>query len=329
MKIRWLLLSLLLVALLVPAGALTAARIVQPPGGAWVRLVAFTPFAVPLYVVAALLLLLAWWRSRGGWRSVVRMLTVVALVGVGLHLFWASGPYVGQPTAAAGSDTRLRVMTANLRLGEATPSRVVEVAVRNDVDVLVLEEVTVPALGGMQAAGLAEAFPHRAGEPGGGPSGTMVFSTRPLTDVHPLDTHFGGYVATVRVDRQDVHLVAVHPRTPVGDAVEWRQDQQAVQRAASAQEGPTVLAGDFNATLDHQPMRELLGRGFSDAAAEARAGWQPTWPASHEVSVLGIRVPSLIAIDHVLVSTEIRAKRTETVTIGGTDHRALVATLTL
>ncbi|MGZ4494979.1 MAG: hypothetical protein ACXVWU_09790, partial [Nocardioides sp.] len=65
MKLRWLLLTLLVLALLVPAGALTYARMLDPAGGAWVRVVAFTPLALGLYLVALLVLLLAGWRAGG------------------------------------------------------------------------------------------------------------------------------------------------------------------------------------------------------------------------------------------------------------------------
>ncbi len=63
-------------------------------------------------------------------------------------------------------------MTSNLRFGRADTARVVELAVREDVDVLVLEEVTPQALDGLQAAGIGQAFPHRVGRPAAGPGGT-------------------------------------------------------------------------------------------------------------------------------------------------------------
>ena len=95
MRLRWLLLGLLLTAVLVPAFLLTYDRLMDPQGGAWVRLLAFTPYALALYALAFLLLLLAWWRGRGFWRGAARLLVVVSLVGMLLHAFWASGPYVG------------------------------------------------------------------------------------------------------------------------------------------------------------------------------------------------------------------------------------------
>jgi hypothetical protein len=101
MRKRWLVLGLLVTLLLVPAGLLTAARGLDLPGGGWVRLVAFTPYAVVLYALAVLLLLPAWIWGRGSWRAVARVAVCIGVGGVLLHAVWAAGPYVGTPSAEA------------------------------------------------------------------------------------------------------------------------------------------------------------------------------------------------------------------------------------
>lgn len=328
LRLRWIVLGLLVVVFLVPAAMLTVARVVQPMSGAWVRLVSFTPYAVPLYAVAALLLVLPWLRGRGAWRATSRLLVVTALLGVAVHAYWASGPYLGTTTAAQG-DARLHVMTSNLLRGQANTSRVVEVAVDRDVDVLVLQEITSQALSRLRAAGIDKAFAHSAGKAEPGTHGTMVFSSRPLRGVRRLDTGLGGFVMQVSLADRSVDLLAVHPLPPIGDALAWRADHRVLRQAARGLDGPAMIVGDLNATMDHQPMRELVGRGYDDAATQARSRWQPTWPASGEVSRLGFDVPSLVAIDHVLVKGDLRAIGTESVTIEGSDHRALLALLAL
>jgi endonuclease/exonuclease/phosphatase family metal-dependent hydrolase len=88
-----------------------------------------------------------------------------------------------------------------------------------------------------------------------------------------------------------------------------------------------VVAGDFNATLDHAPMRRLAGLGLSDAARQANAGWQPTWPAGDDT---GRTLPfglSVVAIDHVLVSKHFSAISTTTHEVPGTDHLGLLVRL--
>jgi endonuclease/exonuclease/phosphatase (EEP) superfamily protein YafD len=111
-----------------------------------------------------------------------------------------------------------------------------------------------------------------------------------------------------------------------GDAAGWSADLTAVRTAAVTAPTPVVVAGDLAATRDHLPLRDLDGRGFRDAATQARSGWQPTWPLHRDV--LGVGVPPLTAPDHVLVGDGLTAARTETVDLPGSDHRALLAILT-
>ena len=320
MKLRWLLLGLVVVLLIVPAGALTVARVLQPPGGLWVRLVAFAPYALLVYLLALGLLLVAWGRGEGRWRPVARTFALLALVGVVMHAFWVAPSFVGAAEAAPGVEP-MRVMTANLMLGQASPSRVVQLAVDRDVDVLVLQEVDWAVLDGMRRAGLDEAFAHSAGKPAPGAAGTMVLARRPVLHVTPLDTGFASY----QVDVAGVTLVAVHARPPTGDVQDWVADHRAIRRAAFDRRTPTMIVGDFNATNDHRVMRELAGRGYTDAATRTRSRWQPTWPAEGLVRVLGVPVPSLLALDHVLVNDAVQPVSTETVAIDGSDHLALIA----
>ncbi len=317
-----------LAALLLPAVVLTWARLLDPREGPWVRVVAFTPYAVPLYALAALVLGVAWWRAAGRRRTTARLLTLAVGLPLAVHLVWAAGPYVGPGTAPAERGSTFRVLTANLRLGRADPARVVRAAVEHRVDVLVLEEVTPTALAGMRAAGLGAAFGHRAGRPADGAAGTVVLSRRPIRHVRPLGTGLGGYRMEVRVPGGEVTLLAVHVRPPDAQARGWAADLSTVRGWAVGEDGPTVIAGDFNATPDHVAMRDLRGRGFDDAATQARSGWQPTWPSSGAESVLGVPLPPLLQVDHVLVNAALRATRTESISLPGTDHRALLAILT-
>ncbi|MCK2220155.1 hypothetical protein MF672_041115 [Actinomadura sp. ATCC 31491] len=83
-----------------------------------------------------------------------------------------------------------------------------------------------------------------------------------------------------------------------------------------------VLAGDFNASLDHRAFRELLERGYVDAAAQAGKGLVPTWPNFRPV-------PPIIAIDHVLADERVAVNEVEFADVPGTDHRAVFAELRL
>jgi endonuclease/exonuclease/phosphatase (EEP) superfamily protein YafD len=254
---------------------------------------------------------------------------VLCLVGLGVHAYWASGPFVGSSGAEAAGRGHVHVMTANLRFGQADTAQLVGLVVSHDVDVLVLEEVTPPAVAGLRSAGLDRVLPHHAGRAApGNPRGTMVFSRTRLSNVRRLATEFDSYSLDVALGgpRAKLHLLAVHPHPPTGDIRGWHADQVVVRRAAAGLSGPSVIAGDLNATMDHASLRELAGRGYDDAATQATSRWQPTWPSAGIVSPLGIDVPSLVAIDHVM-ARGLRATHTSTYQIDGTDHRALLAAL--
>lgn len=293
------------------------------------RLVAFTSYAVPLYVAALLLLLGLLIMVRGQWRRASAWLLALVLPLLALHLSWVADQFVDEYDPESDGSQRLTVMAVNLLVGRADPIRVVRLAAERDADVLVASEVTPSALQALHRAGIEKRFPHQAGRPEAGVSGTMVFSTTGISDVTALDTQLGGFVMKVKAPGGKVNLIAAHPHPPTGNARHWRSDHAAVRGAAAAAEGRTVIAGDLNATLDHMPMRELDGRGFTDAVDAAGSGWQPTWPASGEVSVLGVGVPPLLPLDHVLVSDGFMVFNTEAVDIPGTDHRALIARLVL
>jgi endonuclease/exonuclease/phosphatase (EEP) superfamily protein YafD len=325
MGVRWLVVGVLVAALLVPAGLVTVARLTDPSVLWGVRLVAFTPYALLLYLSALLLLVVAAVRVRGPWRGVAVLLAALSLGAVVTHAYWARGPFL--PREAPSTVSNLHVMTTNLRLGRADTTRVVRLAEGHDVDVLVLVEVTPRALDGLRAAGVDDVFAHVAGGPEPRSRGTMVFSRSPLGDKQRLDAGYGTYVVDVALPSGPVHLLAVHPQAPKGSVQDWLADQDVIRAAADRLSGPTMIVGDLNATMDHESLRGLVADGFRDAATQARSGWQPTWPSAGQVARFGVPAPPLVAIDHVLVRGGLRAVRTATYLVEGTDHRALVAAL--
>jgi endonuclease/exonuclease/phosphatase family metal-dependent hydrolase len=117
-------------------------------------------------------------------------------------------------------------------------------------------------------------------------------------------------------------LFAVHPYAPT-DIAKWRRDHHLI-RTAVVDEQPDLIVGDLNATTDHPQLRALAQAGYRSAAELANEGWQPTWPATG-VSVLGISVPRVVGIDHVLVGPTFAAIDTRTLDIPESDHQALVA----
>ncbi|GAB6983736.1 endonuclease/exonuclease/phosphatase family protein [Nocardioides pyridinolyticus] len=318
MRARVLVLGAVVLVLLVPAAALTFARVVEPSTGFWIRLEAFTALALPLYAAAALLLALRL-AVRRRWRTPAAAVLVLALAGVGVHAWWCAPQVTGaNPPAAEGAEPVV-VMTANVSAGRGDPIEVVRMASEDGVDLLVVQEITEADLADMERAGLDDLLPYRVGAPGYGGDEIMVFASTELGQGVPLDLRRGGWVVAMG----DLTVVAAHPWAPTDPAI-WSDDLAKV-RAAAAEHDADIVVGDLNATTDHAPMRALEDDGYRDVGELANQGWQPTWPASGQVDVLGIPVPSLTQIDHVLIGPRLAALGMHTREIPGSDHRAVVA----
>lgn len=313
-----------LVALGLLAGSclLTLARVLTPGGHVWVLATSFVPWAVVGYLVAVVLCALLCWRAAR--RRLPAAGLVLGLVGLVVHAVWLAPDFVASP---APRGDRFTILTQNLQIGRADPDAVARLAGRVHPDLIVLEETTPEALQRLAArqigAGLGE-WPHQLGSAAPGASGTVVLSRYPL-EADPGDAP-GPRDARMRVlAPKPFTLTAVHTTYPMILVDRWAQDFDALVADARRTEGPHLFVGDFNATLDHGPMRRLLAQGLTDAAEDAGSGWQPTWPRPGASTFRGLSSPvRLMAIDHVLMSEELSAAWTRTYEVPDTDHLALV-----
>lgn len=309
----------LLTVLLLPAAALTTVRLLDLDSGRAVRLVSFTTLALPAYAAGLLLLGTALLRRR---RRVLLLALAPVLAGLGLHAWWFAPLVLGERPETEGR--AWSVLTSNLLAGQGDGLEVLRTAVAEDVDVLVLQEVTVDALAVLDRAGLAEVFPHRIGEAvaEGRTDGTMVLSRTPLGEPVRVPTDMQSWAVEVVDPRggAPVVVLAVHPAAPVDVGV-WRRDHAAVLAAARDLSADLVV-GDLNATPDHGPMRVLADAGWRAATEEANAGWQPTWPSNGLFD--GLPLPSLVQIDHVLTGPDWVGLDSRALPVEGTDHEALL-----
>jgi endonuclease/exonuclease/phosphatase (EEP) superfamily protein YafD len=232
---------------------------------------------------------------------------------------------LGGPTEPHGAvGPTLRVLTINMHFGEASAPAVVALARRLHVDVLSVQELTPELVVSLNRAGVGELMPHYVLAPEERAAGTGLYARVPLRALpRPAGTHNVLATAAARVPGAPaVQFVAVHTAAPRRDAVAvWDADLRALPPAGSAG-ALRVLAGDFNATLDHADLRRLIDTGYEDAAAVVGAGLQGTWPE-------GRRVPPAVAIDHVLADARCGVRAVSVHTIPGTDHRAVFAELVL
>lgn len=269
---------------------------------------ALTPyFTAAGVVLGALALFLRRWAVG----TVTSLIAVVLVAAVAPRAFPDSRP--------VGVGQEVTVMSANLLVGRAEAEAVVAAVKAHDVDVLALQELTPDMVRDFERAGLAQVLPHRhfLDEPGGSGSGIASrYPLSPRTLTPPSTLRQAG--ALVDLPGADFEVLSVHPLPPVVDdgPEGWQRDMAGLPEREFG--GPVrVLAGDFNATLDHVGLRRLLNSGYVDAADEVGEGLTPTWPS-------GALWPPPVVIDHVLVDGRCPVDAFAVVDVPGSDHRAVV-----
>jgi endonuclease/exonuclease/phosphatase (EEP) superfamily protein YafD len=230
-----------------------------------------------------------------------------------------------QPPAAGPV---LRVLTANLLHGRAAAEEITELAHRKHADVLFVQELTAQAAARLQRAGLGDLLPYQVTQPlPHGTRGSGIYARYPLHGAPPA-APVSAARCTARLDLpsgQFAQLACIHAAPPKpawspGRTARWRGQLSALPAPS---DNPLILAGDFNATLDHAQFRRLLRRGYVDAASQAGNGLVLTWGPDPN------RRLTLLAIDHVLIDRRCAALATSAHWLAGSDHRALYAELRL
>ncbi|MEU3166074.1 endonuclease/exonuclease/phosphatase family protein [Streptosporangium sp. NPDC006930] len=254
-----------------------------------------------------------------------RAVTAVALVTTAaLGLSVLPRAFRSGDPAVAAAGTPLRVLTLNTLFGRAEPDAVMDLVRRLDPDVFSTQELTPGMVEELRAAGLEKILPYQVLEPEWSAGGSGLYARYPLTPRQDLFEAIGHNMPAALMTMpgtKPVEIVDVHPFPPLGRQVyDWTAALEALPPAAP--DTIRILAGDFNASLDHAAMRRFLSRGYEDAAAVAGEGLTPTWPVNR-------RVPAMITIDHVVVDRRVGVNAVSVHTVPGTDHRAVFADLRL
>jgi len=275
-------------------------------------LLAYTPYVAVTALVAAVVALAL---------RVRKAALIAAVVGAGLVALVAPRAVGGPTEAQGGAGEPLRVMTFNLERGGADAEAIARLVARADVDVLSLQEIDADAVAELDAA-LRGELPSRVTALGEGTHGTALYARgtiRPLDPAHgTLNDQARALVAVPGA--QAVELMAVHPLAPAsaGRVDRWRADMRALP-SATPDAGVRVLAGDFNATLDHAELRRLIATGYVDAASVVGEGLRPSWPVG--------RLLPPVTIDHVLADRRCGIRGVAVHKLPGSDHRAVIAEL--
>ena len=220
----------------------------------------------------------------------------------------------------------VRILTANLMLGEADVGAIEEQVRDGAVDVLSIAELTPDADAAITDSEIAELLPYRVAEPQRGSAGTGIYSRFPLERL-PAAGATGNDLPTVIAAASlpgggSAEIYSIHPYPPSssGGVAQIGRYLESIPSADPAG-APRLLAGDFNATLDNATVRDLLDRGYADAADAAGEGVSWTWPQD--------LFPPPVTIDHVIYDERVQVLEYETAELPGSDHRMVLAGLRL
>ena len=298
------------------AARLTAADRVRRTEFPVVPLLSVTPQVAAAAPWAALGLRLA--RRRG---PAATAALAAAALGVAVRPRGIPRP---QPTA---SGPVLRVLTVNLFHGRGDAETVVALARQVEADVLCLQELTADTVTRLKQAGLDELMPHtqlelRGSKPSSAGSG--IYSRFPLGEGPAVEPSMMAQPTALLElpDGEEVELICVHPCAPGvrrwGGPTRWRAELGALPPPGKL---PRVLAGDFNATLDHAAFRDVLRLGYADAAQQTGNALAPTWGIPGK--------GALLPLDHVLVSPGCAVRAFSVHAVPFSDHCAVYAEVQL
>lgn len=293
-----------------------------------------------LVSVALVVVLLVLARVTGSRRVLGALAVLLALFGVAnAGILAARGFGTGDADAGGGRADSVTVVSWNT-LGDAPGAdTIAKLALDKSADIVTLPETT-------EATGEAVAVAMREGgrpmwvhtihfdEVSKARSTTLLISPdlgdyevrSELSSGPPGNTNVLPTVVATPVRGAGPTVIAVHAVAPIQfEMSNWRSD---LDWLASQCDGDNVImAGDFNATIDHMAGRGggdvgVLGK-CTDAGLEAGAGAVGTWPTS---------LPPLLGspIDHVLSTPNWKVDSmsvVESEDSTGSDHRPIVAEL--
>lgn len=284
--------------------------------------------------IAVVSILLLFARPLRGFAAsilIVSLLGAAAIGGIGALRGFGTGSLPDK------TDDSVRVLTWNTAGEAVSAETIAETILTQQVDVVTLPE-TAESVGERIAVMLREQghpmWVHhvRFGDVPNGPQAweTTILISPELGDYSVISSSEDGSSNTSSVPSAVVMpvndagptIVAVHAVAPRVEAMErWQSDLKWIADQCPA--GDFILAGDFNATIDHMAS---LGTGGGDmgycrdAATRTGTGFTATWPAEY---------PELLGapIDHVMASQNWDPTGSLVLDASGSDHRALVVQL--
>jgi endonuclease/exonuclease/phosphatase (EEP) superfamily protein YafD len=296
------------------------------------------PLTVAFAVLAVAALLLAMARPL---RAPALTVALIAFAAASVNGGILVSRGLGNDTLPEKTDRSVRVLTWNTAGSATTADAIAQIAVAMKADIVTLPETTIET-GEQVAIAMRDLgspmWAHHAaygeyGVDGWDATSTTLLISPALGDYAVIESSQDGSSNTstvpsavaMPVDGDGPVVVAAHAVAPRQAYMQaWREDLQwLADQCATAN---VILAGDFNATLDHMADLGMDGGALGrchDVASETGNGGVGTWSTA---------LPALLGapIDHVLVSPEWEASGSAVIKSldgSGSDHRPLVVQL--
>jgi endonuclease/exonuclease/phosphatase (EEP) superfamily protein YafD len=276
-------------------------------------------------------LIAAFW-ARARRLSGTLALLLLGFIAVSVIILGSRG--FGDSTAVAKKPADLTVLTWNTKGDAPGAKAIAQLALANDADIVTLPETT-------QITGVAVAkIMKAAGRPMWVYSAAYDYVSKSRSTTLLVSTKLGEYtvqktavstavlptVIATPDDGTGPTIVAVHAVSPIPREMRnWRNDLRWLSTRCAGSN--IIMAGDFNATLDHlNPLATASGADFgdcTDAGSAANTGAVGSWPTD---------LPPLAGaqIDHVFSGSHWQAVSARVIVdedSSGSDHRPVVAVL--
>lgn len=260
------------------------------------------------------------------WRAVA----ATAALAVAMAAVVAPRAIADEQPAASGPE--LTVLSVNLYVGSGNLQYVVDLVEEHEPDLLSVQEMTPYAQDELARLGLEELMPHSIITSGWAAEGTSLYSLHPLKRLEEAEPDGIFHQIAAEVDLgggETVRFLAVHTAAPYAPhrVPQWERDFAEMPRPDGG--APWILAGDFNATLDHHLMRDLIDGGYTDAADATGQGLSMTWRPIEGGYLRGLVRPPAVALDHVLADERAAVRHFEVLPKDGSDHAPILATVRL
>ncbi|TQL47372.1 endonuclease/exonuclease/phosphatase (EEP) superfamily protein YafD [Homoserinimonas aerilata] len=301
--------------------------------------------AVVLLVVLLLLALLIGPFRRLGASLAVLLLAFAAVNTVVLVSRGAGALLPSDDATTSATSDGITVLSWNTLGPATTPQQVADLAVEQQADVVVLPETrgedAIAAAVAMREAGRPMWVSTRAYDLVSPARSTSLLVSAELGeytfDVDAVSTSVLPTIVASPVDGSGPTIIAVHAVAPIpGQMDNWRADLAMLADMCAGDD--ILMAGDFNATIDHFQGLGRPGAGgrpagtvaagarlgdCADAAALTNSAALGTWPTA---------LPSLLGapIDHVMVTDDWEVTAFSVIEDrdrSGSDHRPVVARL--